>query len=379
MKNYNKILTIILSILIIMALTACSQGEKSSDKLSIDKKALLAQLNLGEQTEIIESKAVDVTGDGNKDNVILLGSKLDDNKSTFRDSLLIIVQESKKQKYLKATYDNFSGYEPKLTIKELTGDKVADVMVSANSGGSGGIYHHLIASFKDGKAKVIFDADNNQGVKVSGQFIPNFKAKLNFIDLQKESILDISINKENYIKQKIYDKKGNLIKRILIRPYANPFSKLETVDYDHDGKYELKGIQQIVGSSNSDKISKIESIWSYHNNKWILKEVSYNTFLLKYSIDQKSNPIATGYIKKIGEHNENNYILLVNKLDNAKNFEGIKLFINKDTKLLDEKTNTKIKFKDLKVGMKIEAHHSKIMTMSLPPQTRAIKIIVTNK
>ncbi|TDX46769.1 hypothetical protein [Orenia marismortui] len=379
MKNYNKILIIILSILIIMALTSCSQEKRSNNQLNIDKKALLTQLNLGEQTEIIESKAVDVTGDGNKDNVILLGAKSDDSKSSFRDNLLIIVQESKSKKYLKATYNNFSGYEPKLTIKELTGDKVADVMVSANSGGSIGIYHHLIASFKAGKAKVIFDANNNQGVKVSGQFIPNFKAKLNFIDLQKESLLDISINKENYIKQKIYDKKGNLIKRILIRPYANPFSKLETVDYDHDGQYELKGIQQIVGSSNSDEISKIESIWSYHNNKWILKEVSYDTFLLKYSIKQKSNPIATGYIKKIGEHNENNYILLVNKLDNTKNFEGIKLFINKDTKLLDEKTNTKIKFKDLKVGMKIKAHHSKIMTMSLPPQTKAIKIIVTNK
>jgi hypothetical protein len=275
MRKQSKLIVAVL-IIMLLGLLACSQEAKT-----IDKQALLTQLNLGENTEVIESKEVDVTGDGTKDNIVLVGSRLAEDESPFRDDLMIVVQESKSQEYLRATYENFAGYEPELMIKEFTGDNIADVMVTANSGGSGGIYHHLIASFKDGRAKVIFDQNNNKGIKVSGQFIPNFKAKLEFVDLNKKAVLDISANKKEYVKLKIYNQNGALVKRSLIRPYTNPFSKLEPVDYNNDGKYELKGIQRVVGANNADKISELESIWSYRKGKWNLIEATYNTLLVK--------------------------------------------------------------------------------------------------
>lgn len=275
MKDDIKIIVVIM---LIMGLVAYNQAGKANNDIDIETKTSLTQLNL----EFIESKVVDVTGDGNKDNVLLLGSKLDRGDSPFRENLMIVVQESKSKKYLKATYENFTGYEPNLIIREFTGDNIADVMVVANSGGSGGIYHHLIASFKDNEVEVIFDKKNNKGLKVSGQFIPNFKAELEFLDLNKKALIDISANKREYLKLQIYNQNGDLVKKRIIRPYSHPFSKLEPVDYNNDGQYELKGIQRIVGANNSDTISGLESIWTYEDNKWKLVEASYNTFLLKY-------------------------------------------------------------------------------------------------
>ncbi|GAB6137952.1 hypothetical protein [Halanaerobaculum tunisiense] len=261
MKKYSR--RIILLVIIIFIV--------STNGLTFAKKELLTQLDLKKNIEIIESKIVDVTGDGIKDKVALVGSKVGKNKSPFRDNLTIIVRDGKSQEYTKATYQNFVGYEPKLLVKEFSGDKVNDVMVTANSGGSGGIYYHLIATFKNAKAKVVFDEDNNRGVKVTGQFIPNFRARLKFVDFKKEVILDISENKDDYINQKVYNQKGVLVQRKLIRPYSYPFNELEPVDYDNDGKYELKGIQRIVGTCNADTIARIESIWSYNNQQWSLE------------------------------------------------------------------------------------------------------------
>lgn len=240
---------------------------------NLDIDTLAFQLELKENTEIITAQKTDVTGDGISDKFILLGSKVGPGKSPFRDNLIIVVEDGENQSYLTATYDGFVGYNPELLTRDFTGDQVDDVMVTANSGGNGGIYHHLIAPFKDGKAEVIFDEDNNRGVEVTGQFIPDFKARLNFVDLDKEVIFDSSVNKDEYIKQRIYNQEGALVTERLIRPYSYPFGRLEAVDYNNDSQYGLRGLQKIVGTYGADKISEVESIWIYKNQQWVLKTV----------------------------------------------------------------------------------------------------------
>ncbi|ADL11968.1 hypothetical protein [Acetohalobium arabaticum] len=271
MKNNIKKL-MLLSLLILVVTLGFTETILSTN-LNIDKEALASQLELKENIEIITMQEIEVTGDGISDKVILLGSKVGPGESPFRDNLMVVVEDGENQRYLTATYDNFAGYNPELLTRDFTGDQVDDVMITANSGGSGGIYHHLIATFKDGEAEVIFAEDNNRGIEVTGQFIPDFKARLNFVGLDKEVILDISANKDEYIKQRIYNREGALVTKRLIRPYSYPFSRLEAVDYNNDGQYELRGLQKIVGTCGADKISEVDSIWSYKNQQWTLKAV----------------------------------------------------------------------------------------------------------
>lgn len=273
---------LLLTMGLILVLVGCSQGSDQQDNLSIDQKALIMKLNLKENAEIILVKSVDVTGDGVKDRIVLIGERIDE-QSKFFDNLIVGVQDGKSEEYSKATYQNFSGYEPEMIFKDFSGDKIKDVMVTADAGGSGNVANHLIASFKDNKPKVIFDEKNNKGVTVSGSFIQEFKARLKFEDIKKEGVLDLSANREEYIKQNIYNKDGQLVNKMKITPYSNYFSNLEAIDYNGDGKYELKGYQKVVGAYNADKISELKSIWEYQDGKWNLKELQYSTFLLRYN------------------------------------------------------------------------------------------------
>ena len=66
----------------------------------------------------------------------------------------------------------------------------------------------------------------------------------------------------------------------LVRPHSYPFSNLEVIDYNQDGKYELRGIQKIIGAYGADTISEVESVWSYEEG-WNILEVNYTTYLKK--------------------------------------------------------------------------------------------------
>lgn len=248
------------------------------------QQLLINKLNLEKNIEIIQSKQKDVTGDKVKDKVLLTGVRVEP-KSVFFNNVTVVVKNGQTNHYIKATYKDLSGYEPQLIVKDFSGDQIADVMVKAPTGGSGGIVNHLIATFKKDKAQVIFDNKDNKGIKVTGQFVPDFKAKLKFKRLDKQVTLDLSFNREKYIKDRIYNQQGMMIKRKLVRPYSYPYGKLEVVDYNHDGTYELKGYQKVVGVYGADVISELESICSYEEENWELKELQYSNYLRKYNPD----------------------------------------------------------------------------------------------
>ena len=255
-----------------------NQGALASNS-NVNLENLKEELALEENAEIVGTAAADLTGDGTEDKLILLGNKLENSDSPFRDKLKVIVKPEGTGRYLSATYNGFCGYEPEVLLKDFTGDEIAEVMVAANSGGSGGVYYHLIATFKGGQGEVIFAQDDNHGLQVTGKFLSDFKAKLNFGELEEEVILNLGAKKQEYVKQKVYNEAGDLIKKDLVRPYSYPFSKLEPVHYNRDGKYELRGIQKIVGTCGADTISEVTSIWAYEASEWHVKVAQYSTFL----------------------------------------------------------------------------------------------------
>ncbi|QXM05616.1 VCBS repeat-containing protein [Crassaminicella indica] len=228
---------------------------------------------------VVDYKLEDVTGDNIKDNVILVGTKTV--SDIFCDTLTVVVQDGKTKEYSKATYKDFRGYQDKemLFIGDFTGDKVKDVMVSASTGGSGGIVDHMIATFKDNKPSVIFTDKENAGIDINGKYIDGYKAEIEFKDLNKKVLLDVSASKDMYIEQGIYDKEGKLLQKV--EPWIYPFSQLEPIDYNRDGTFELKGYQRIVGTSNADTISHVESILKFENDKWNTKGAQYSTYLVK--------------------------------------------------------------------------------------------------
>ncbi|SKC54224.1 copper amine oxidase N-terminal domain-containing protein [Maledivibacter halophilus] len=85
----------------------------------------------------------------------------------------------------------------------------------------------------------------------------------------------------------------------------------------------------------------------------------------------KDITVRTGKITSIMNNEKANQILIGDKAN------GIVLNISKETKIVTQ-DNKELSFEDLEEGMEIEAFHSIIMTMSLPPISSAQKIVVKN-
>ncbi|MBM7854023.1 hypothetical protein JOC37_000395 [Desulfohalotomaculum tongense] len=256
-----------------------ANANTQNDEFKIGNKFTVSDLKMGDKAYVVDYKSEDVTGDNIKDNVILVGTK--EISDIFCDTLTVVVQDGKTKEYSKATYENFSGYqdEEMLFIGDFDGDKVKDVMVSAPTGGSGGVVEHMIAAFKDNKPHIIFTDKENTGVDIAGKYIDGYKVEIEFKNLNKKIALDVSANKKSYKEEGIYNDNGKLLKEL--KPWINPFSKLEAIEYDGDGTFELRGYQKIAGSCNADTISYVESILKFENNKWNTKEIQYSTFLVK--------------------------------------------------------------------------------------------------
>ncbi|KNF08055.1 hypothetical protein CLPU_10c01100 [Gottschalkia purinilytica] len=166
-------------------------------------------------------------------------------------------------------------------IGDFTGDKINDLFISASIAGNGGIINNRIVKLSEKKPKIIFSEKENEGIKIQGDYLDNFRVKL-YTNTNKQFEIDLSFNENTYIKNKIYDNNGKLLKQV--KTWSDSFQNLKPVDYDGDGIYELVGNQSIFETSHVDKISHLNSLWKYESNKWQPKEIEYSSFLIKQPI-----------------------------------------------------------------------------------------------
>lgn len=265
-NNITKIVTtVLISSMLISSPVIAKTGKKIKQN----------DLELPQDTYVVDYKEADVTGDKVKDRVYLVGVK-EKEENVFVSDLNIIVQNGKTKKFVNTKNKDFGGYEGSLFIGDFTGDKVNDIMVTAAHGGSGGTVNNRVYTVDKNSIKTIFNEKDNEGVNFEGKFVDGLKAELKSEKLNKKITLDISGNKNDYIEAKIYDKSGKLLCEV--QPYTHPYKILKPVQYI-DGTYYLEGNQRVVGFANPDTLSNVRSVWKYENSKWVPVEVEYGTFL----------------------------------------------------------------------------------------------------
>lgn len=333
--------TLYLIILFFLILTIISPVNEADDINYISKQELIESLDLNSDIKIIEKNFIDITGDQIKEQIFLIGQKPAGPNSLFYAPIEVIVYNIYKKEFYTATYESFGGYEPEISFYDFNGDKIKDIFVRANSGGSGGIYHHLIASYIDQKLKIIFDQDNNKGLRIDGKYEDDFKASFIIRELEQRFKLDLTFNKDRYIREGIYREDGTLLREV--KPYTYPYGKLTPVNYDFDETFELKGYQQITGAYGADSIGHLETLLKYENS-WQVKQIEISTFLKKYNPGQPTNSSQTNYeikrnalksgIKEIYYPQINNLPADVNDVYiNKKLRDMVKPFFNEDNEL----------------------------------------------
>ena len=229
-----------------------------------------AETKLPDDALILGTVEADVTGDGLVDIVYLTGRRIHSG-SIYSDDLSLSVKSGADSNFKTHSFSRLGGYRTNLFAGDFSGDKVADVYLEVESGGSGGWSYHNIVSFSGNQTKEIFGNDNNQSRSIKGEFVDGLKVELTNLANDKKVAIDVSDRLQDYLRLGIYGEDGIVKKET--QTMMAPFSRLTPIDQDNDGIFELKGIQRISGAYRADGIADVESVLKYKDDYWEFKSV----------------------------------------------------------------------------------------------------------
>ncbi|WP_170007230.1 hypothetical protein [Bacillus fonticola] len=210
-----------------------------------------------EQT--IDSKKMDVTGDGKQDLIQLEGSPYEQGSPFYTNVYLAV--ETKKGAFRVAIDD---GYEPTFVLFDANHDGVKDIFVTINTGGSGATVNNRLVTFAG-------DKQNQLGVPkplpVTGAFQDSYQIEVTLGGNGKTYMVNVQDRKADYDRLGLYVngkvKEGTGI-------MVDPYSILEPIAVEGKDGFGLKGVQRISGAYHADGIGDVTSVWYYENGKWQL-------------------------------------------------------------------------------------------------------------
>lgn len=208
----------------------------------------------------------DVNGDKTPDNLYLTGIKTD--SSPFVQDITLLIQDGETDTITTIPLFENAGYNPTLFLGDFTGDGIDDILISIDSGGSGGIMYHYIYSFDNNKAKLIFDFNKyNDEYNYDITYKNNYKVEVLSKENNNKYIIDISLKGKDYLNE-IYNKNRKL--KEPISGFVNALSGLYPVDFNYDGVYELLAYQKIAGRYNADSLGYVMNTLKFEDNSFVL-------------------------------------------------------------------------------------------------------------
>lgn len=218
-------------------------------------------LHQSQSFDVLQTKEKDVTGDNRPDIVTFLGKK-SDKTSLFYNKIYILVEDKKERKLSMIPLEG--GYNPQLQFCDFNNDKVADLFVSSETGGSGGISIYHIYTVKNNTPESI---QVPGPLTMSGMFKDNYAAEITIKEQNKVFTINLKDRKQLYDEAGIYTN-GKLLKPTNVM--VNDYNELKPIDVDKDGICELWGTQRISGIANADSIAFATSVWKWDINQWKL-------------------------------------------------------------------------------------------------------------
>ncbi|MFC4102647.1 VCBS repeat-containing protein [Paenibacillus xanthanilyticus] len=218
------------------------------------------------EPSIVSFASGDVTGDGIADYVYLTGVRTQD--SPFIQNITLVVRDGGSGHVTHVALKDNAGYNPRLFLGDFTGNRIPDILISIDSGGSGGMMIHYIYSFVNGTPLAIFDFNvYNETFKYQVTYKDNYKVEVVSMANNLTYILDLSYKGVDYLNE-IYDDSGKL--KQPISGFVNPLSGLYPVDFDGNQVYELLAYQKIAGRYNADALGYVLNTLAWRENRFIL-------------------------------------------------------------------------------------------------------------
>jgi hypothetical protein len=200
----------------------------------------------------------DITGDGMKDNIILTGLPFSKDDIGYKKLYITFKLSNGKTYKEKLTY----GLRPHLDVVDINHDRVKDVIVQVPTDEVDGLGKQYIFSIQKNQVTKI----PVPNLKIQGEFLNDYKAKVSIVSLKETFMFDLSVKKEMYESLGMYQNgKLNEPTELVILPFSHLYP-LET----KDAKFGIKGIQLVSGTSETDTIAYVETSWFYRDGDWKL-------------------------------------------------------------------------------------------------------------
>lgn len=226
------------------------------------------------QPSIVAFAQGDVTGDGVSDNVYLTGVRTPD--SPFIERITLVVQDGSSGRVTYTPLQDNAGYNPILFLGDFTGNRVNDILISINSGGSGGIMYQFVYSYLNNVGQIIFNYKlYNETYSYTVIFRNHYKVEVISKLNKLKYIIDISGRDKEYLRE-IYEANGKL--KQPISGFVNPLSGLYPVDFDGNHVYELLAYQKIAGRYNADALGYVLNTLAWSGNEFALSNQNVAIF-----------------------------------------------------------------------------------------------------
>jgi len=214
--------------------------------------------------KIIATAYGDLTGDGVRETVYLTGTRRT-GSAAWQDIQLEIL-DGASGRITRRSLAQDAGYEPRLFLGPLTDRGRSDVMVSVDSGGSGGIASYTIFAYMDGAYRRVFDTE---AYNAASDYTVTYQDQYVVRALSRDMayLIDISDRDAAYLSE-IYDENG-----VLRQPregWVDPVSLLVPADIDGDGVLELMAWQRISGLYHADALGDFISTLAWDGRRFAL-------------------------------------------------------------------------------------------------------------
>ncbi|WP_152655002.1 hypothetical protein [Oceanobacillus sp. CFH 90083] len=220
---------------------------------------------------LIHTYEEDVTGDGEAELLELKG-KLFAADGVYYQDIWVDISSPSSDKTWRINYGG--GYDPELQFADLTHNGVMDILYQSPTGGSGGLYTSQLNQWEKGDF-IELPLPVEQPVK--GEFMDDFKVSVQLLPKEEPILLDVSGQKEEYIRLNLYNDQGKLLEPTTLM--IDPVAFFEVIELEEENQPGLKSFQQISGAYHADQIGTVESTWIYDKDEWILLETTLQTEL----------------------------------------------------------------------------------------------------
>lgn len=216
---------------------------------------------------VITTAQADVNGDGVLDTVSLTGERDAEGSAFIRDITLVITDGKSGRTATTALRDN-AGYNPRLFIGDFTCDGVPEILISIDSGGSGGFGYYYIFSYKGGVVNQLLDAEKfNATFKYTVTFREGCRVAVTSDYFRRTYFIDVSDRLTFYREQGVYDRSCRLQKPT--SGWVPGLNNLFPEAGSTPNCYNLLAFQRVVGLFNADTIGILQTTLAWDKTEFV--------------------------------------------------------------------------------------------------------------